>query len=155
MTVNSANGARIDELNRRILAELQADARLSMSELARRVGASGPTVTERVRRLEQAGIIRGYHAVIDPAALGLAVSAWVRVRPAPRQLPKIAELAARTDAVTECHRTTGEECFLVRVHAASVADLEQTLDAFLLYGQTVTSVIVSTPVPPRGPAIPA
>ncbi len=140
----------LDEVNRRIVAELQADARISMSELGRRVSMSAPAVTERVQRLEATGVITGYHAVVDPAALGLPVAAWVRVRPVPGQLPKIAALARELPQITECHRTTGEDCFLMKVHAATVGDLEELLDRFLLYGQTVTSVIVSSPVAPRG-----
>jgi Lrp/AsnC family leucine-responsive transcriptional regulator len=94
-------------------------------------------------------VITGYHVEVDPAALGLPVSAFTRVRPAPRQLSKVAELAAALPHVSECHRITGEDCFLIRVHAATIQELEETLDQFLLYGQTVTSMVVSTPVPRR------
>lgn len=149
MTDDSANQA-LDAVDRAILAELEADGRMPMSEVARRAGVSAPTAAERVRKLEASGVITGYRAVIDPAALGLPVSAWVRVRPATGQLPGVAELARKTPAVTECHRTTGEDCFLMHVRAPTVAALEGILDSFLLYGQTITSVTVSTPVPPRG-----
>lgn len=98
-------------------------------------------------------MITGYRVDVDPAALGLPVTAFVRVRPAPRQLPKVAELAAKLPEVTECHRISGEGCLLVKVHAASVEDLETTLDKFLLHGQTVTSIVVATPVPPRPLAV--
>ena len=89
---------------------------------------SSPAVAERVHRLEEAGVILGYHLDVDPAALGLPVTAFARVRPVPGQLPKIAELAERLEQVTECHRNTGEDCFLIKVHAATVADLEDLLD---------------------------
>lgn len=150
MTRNSRNDDRLDEVDLRLLEELQGDARISMSALARRVGMSAPAVTERVQRLHSAGVISGYRVDIDPAALGLPVAAWVRVRPAPGRLSKVAELAQQLPEVSECHRTTGEDCFLLKVHAASVADLEGLLDRFLFHGQTVTSIIVSSPVPPRG-----
>src|SRR5690348_16932251 len=92
-----ANGkSLLDEVNVRLLTELAADPRQSMSELARRVGMSAPAVTERVARLEAAGVIRGWRLDVDPAAIGLAVSAWVRIRPGPGQLPRLAELAAAT-----------------------------------------------------------
>ncbi len=120
-----------------------------MSALARRVGMSAPAVTERVQRLERAGVITGYRMDVDPAALGMPVTAFARVRPAAGQLPRIAELAAALPQVTECHRVTGEDCFLIKVHAAAVDQLEEVLDRFLLYGQTVTSIVVSTPVPSR------
>jgi Lrp/AsnC family leucine-responsive transcriptional regulator len=145
----------LDPPNLRVLAELQADPRLSMSALARRVGMSAPAVTERVQRLERAGVIRGYRLEVDPAAVGLPVAAWVRVRPGPGQLPKIAGLAAATPEVVECHRITGEDCYLMRVHVPAVEDLERVLDQFLLYGQTTSSILVSSPVPARPVPLPA
>ena len=143
----------LDDLNRRILAELAADPRISISALARRVSLSAPSVRERVAALTEAGVIRGFSLDVDPAAIGLPVAAWVRVRPGPGQLPRIAELADRTPEVSECHRVSGEDCFLMRVHAASIADLEPLLDRFLVHGQTTTSFVVATPVPPR-PVLP-
>jgi Lrp/AsnC family transcriptional regulator, leucine-responsive regulatory protein len=142
----------LDDVNLRLLAELGEDPRASASELARRVGMSAPAVRERVARLEEAGVIRGYRLEIDPAAIGLPVAAWVRLRPGPGQLPKIAELAARTPEVSECHRISGEDCFLLKVHVASIEALEAVLDQFLMHGQTTSSFIVATPVPPRAPA---
>jgi Lrp/AsnC family leucine-responsive transcriptional regulator len=141
--------ALLDDLNRQLLRELHADPRISMSALARRVGMSAPAVTERVQRMERAGVITGYRMEVNPAALGLPVTAFARIRPAPGQLPKIAKLAAELPEVSECHRITGEDCFLVKVHAAAIEDLEATLDRFLLYGQTITSIVVTSPVPPR------
>jgi len=145
----SDSSALLDDVNRRLLRELHAEPRITMSALARRVGMSAPAVTERVQRMERTGVITGYRMDVSPAALGLPVAAFARIRPAPGQLPKIAELAAELPEVSECHRITGEDCFLVKVHAAAIEDLEKTLDRFLLYGQTVTSIVVSSPVPPR------
>jgi Lrp/AsnC family leucine-responsive transcriptional regulator len=139
----------LDAANLRLLSELQVDPRLSMSELGRRVGMSAPAVTERVQRLEAAGVIAGYRMDVDPAALGMPVTALVRIRPGPGQLPKIARAAQETAQVVECHRITGEDCFLIKVHAPSIAELEEILDRFLLFGQTTTSIVVSTPVPAR------
>jgi Lrp/AsnC family transcriptional regulator, leucine-responsive regulatory protein len=144
----------LDDVNRRLLAHLQQDPRLTMSALARLVGMSSPAVTERVQRLERAGVIRGYRLDVDPAALGLPVTAWVRVRPGPRQLTKIASLAAGLPNVSECHRITGEDCFLIKLHAATIESLTETLDKILLYGQTVTSIVHSSPVPPRALPVP-
>lgn len=139
----------LDYTNRRIVAALSEDARLSASELGRRVGMSAPAVRERVQRLQQSGVIRGYRVDIDPAAIGLPIAAWVRIRPGPGQLPKIAELAARTPEVSECHRISGDDCFLLKVHVAAIEALEGVLDQFLIHGQTTSSFIVSTPVHPR------
>jgi Lrp/AsnC family leucine-responsive transcriptional regulator len=141
----------LDDVNREVLAALADDPRVSISELARRVGMSAPAVRERVGRLEATGVIRGYRLDIDPAAIGLPVAAWVRVRPGPGQLPKIAELAERVPEVSECHRISGDDCFLLKVHVASIEALEGVLDKFLLHGQTTSSFVVSTPVPPRAP----
>ena len=143
----------LDDVNRRILGLLAADPRLPVTALARRVGMSAPAVRDRVTRLEEAGVIRGYRLDIDPAALGLPVAAWVRVRPGPGQIPKIVELAARVPEVSECHRISGEDCFLMKVHVAAIDALEGVLDRFLLHGQTVSSFVVATPVPPRTPGL--
>jgi Lrp/AsnC family leucine-responsive transcriptional regulator len=144
-----AQSSLLDPINLRLLSELHDNPRLSMSELARRVGMSAPAVTERVQRLETAGVITGYRLDVDPAALGMPITALVRIRPGPGQLPKIAQAAQDTPQVVECHRVTGEDCFLLKIHAPSISELEQTLDHFLLFGQTTSSIVVSTPVPPR------
>jgi Lrp/AsnC family transcriptional regulator, leucine-responsive regulatory protein len=141
--------ALLDTVNQQLLTELQSNPRLTMSALARRVGMSSPAVTERVQRMERAGVIRGYRLDIDPAALGMPVTAWVRVRPGPGQLPKIAALAVERANISECHRISGEDCFLIKVHAATVESLTETLDQVLQFGQTITSIVHSTPVPPR------
>jgi len=144
----------LDDINLQLLTELSENPRLSMSELGRRVGLSAPAVTERVQRLEAAGVITGYRLEIDPAALGLPVTALVRIRPGPGQLPKIARTAREIPQVVECHRITGEDCFFLKVHAPSIPELEEILDQFLLFGQTTTSIVVSTPVPVRPLALP-
>jgi Lrp/AsnC family leucine-responsive transcriptional regulator len=138
-----------DAVNLRILAEMRGQPRITMSELGRRVRLSAPAVTERVQRLERSGVIAGYRLELDPAALGYPVSAYVRIRPGPGQLRRIAELAAEIPEVTECHRITGEDCFIMRVHASAIDQFETVLDKFLLYGQTTSSIVQSTPVQPR------
>jgi Lrp/AsnC family leucine-responsive transcriptional regulator len=144
----------IDAVNIRVLEELQRDPRLSMSELGRRVGMSSPAVAERVRRLEEAGVIRGYRLELNPAALGLPIAAYVRVRPNAGQLPRIAELAQQIPEVVECHRVTGEDCFVLKVYIPAIEQLDRLLDSFLLYGSTTTTIIQSSPVPPRQPPLP-
>jgi len=143
-----------DAVNLRILTELQQNPRLTMSELGRRVGLSSPAVTERVRRLEELGIIQGYRLDLNPAALGLPLAAYVRIRPNPGQLAQIAELAQQIPEVVECHRVTGEDCFVVKVYLPSIDQLDRILDAFLLYGTTTTSLIQSSPVALRPPPLP-
>ena len=152
-TYASANGL-LDELNLRLLDELQREPRLTMAELGRRIGMSSPAVTERVRRLEEAGVIAGYRLDLDPAALGLPLAAYIRIRPDPGQLPKVAELARQTPEVVECHRITGEDCFILKIHFPAMDQLDRILDRFLVYGTTTTSIIQSSPVPLRSLPLP-
>jgi Lrp/AsnC family leucine-responsive transcriptional regulator len=137
-----------DDTNLALLRLLRDDPRLSVSELARRVKMSAPAVRERLQRLEEAGIV-GWRIALDPRALGFPICAFVRVRPAPGQLSKVAELAQRMPQVVECHRVTGEDCFVMKVHFEAIDQLDRVLDQFLAHGQTTTSLVQSTPVPPR------
>jgi Lrp/AsnC family leucine-responsive transcriptional regulator len=150
--VRSAEGRRdLDPVNRRLVELLTENPRAGVPELARAVEMSAPAVRERVNRLHESGVIRGYRLDVDPAALGLPVTAWVRIRPGPRQLTRVAELARDTPQVSECHRISGEDCFLLKVHMPAVEDLEAILDRFLLHGETTSSFVVATPVEPRPP----
>jgi Lrp/AsnC family transcriptional regulator, leucine-responsive regulatory protein len=144
--------ALIDQTNLRLIDELQSDARLSLAELGRRVGLSAPAVAERLARLEEDGTIRGYRAEVDPRALGYSLSVVIRVRPAPRELKKVADLAVRTPEVVECHRITGEDCYFMKAHVRDVTHMEEVIDVFAVYGQTTTSIVQSSPVPLRGVA---
>lgn len=146
----SAEGGLLDEINLRLLAELQVDARLSLAELGRRVGLSSPAVAERLARLEQERVITGYHAQLNPRALGFQLSAVIRLKPGPRQVTQVGELAKRTPEVVDCRRITGDDCYIMTIHVRSVEHLEQVIDRFLPYGQTTTSIIQSAPVPARG-----
>ncbi len=145
----------LDDTNLLILRDLRADGRIGMAELGRRIGMSAPAVAERVQRLERAGVITGYRAELDPAALGFPVSAVVRIRPSPGQLQRIPEIARETAEVGECYRITGEDCYLLRLYLRSIDELEDVLDRFTPYGLTTTSIIHSMPVPRRGPPIEA
>jgi Lrp/AsnC family transcriptional regulator, leucine-responsive regulatory protein len=139
----------LDITNISLLRELEADARLSLAELGRRVGLSSPAVADRLERLEEAGVIRGYRAEIDPRALGYGLAVVLRIRPAPRELKKVAELAQRTPEVVECHRITGDDCYLMKAHVRDVEHMEEVIDRFAIYGQTTTSIVQSSPVPRR------
>jgi Lrp/AsnC family leucine-responsive transcriptional regulator len=139
----------LDATNLRLLAELRTDARLSLAELGRRVGLSPPAVAERLSRLERDGVITGYRADVDPRALGYALGAVLRMRPAPRRIADVAAVARDTPEVVECHRVTGEDCFYIKLHVRSVEHLEEVIDRFTPYGQTTTSIIQSSPVPAR------
>ena len=125
-----------------------------MAELARRLGFSPPSVSERVRRLEEAGVIESYTAIMNPEAIGLPISAYIRIRPVPGELAKVLEIIAGLEEIVRCDRVTGEDCIIARAHVASIGDLEALVDEFARYATTSTSVIQSTPVPYRLPAFP-
>jgi len=129
-----------------MLGYLQAEPRIAVSELARRMKMSAPAVRERMVRMQEAGVIQRWRIDVDPVALGYPVMAFVRVKPAPGQLPKIAQLAQRLPQIVECHRVTGEDCFVMKVHAAAIDEFDDLLDQFLAYGQTTTSIVQSTTV---------
>jgi Lrp/AsnC family transcriptional regulator, leucine-responsive regulatory protein len=148
-----AEGGLIDDINRRLLTELQENARLTLAELGRRVGLSSPAVAERLQRLERQGVIRGYHAEIAPATLGLPLTAIIRARPSPGQLYNVAELAQETLEVVECTRVTGDDCYVMTAHLRDVGHLEEVIDRFAVLGQTTTSIAQSAPVPRRGLAL--
>jgi Lrp/AsnC family leucine-responsive transcriptional regulator len=138
-----------DERNRELLRLLRDDPRMATSELARRIGMSAPAVRERLLRLEESGVIAGYRMVLDPSALGYPICAYVRVRPTPGQLRGVAELARKMPEVVECHRVTGEDCFIMKVYLPGLDQLDRVLDQFLALGQTTTSLVQSSPVPLR------
>jgi Lrp/AsnC family leucine-responsive transcriptional regulator len=145
----AAEDQPIDPVDARIVAELQRDARLSFAELGRRIALSSPAVAERVQRLERSGVLRGYHADVDPRALGLSLSAVIRIRPAPGQLRNVAEAAVETPEVVDCQRITGEDCYLMQAHVRDVDHLEEVIDRFAALGQTTTSIVQSAPVRQR------
>jgi Lrp/AsnC family transcriptional regulator, leucine-responsive regulatory protein len=144
------NQRELDTTDINLLQELEIDARLSLAELGRRVGLSPPAVADRLERLEEAGVIGAYRAEIDPRALGYELTVVLRIRPAPRELKKVAELSQRTPEVVECHRITGDDCYLMKAHVRDVDHMEEVIDRFAIYGQTTTSIVQSSPVPRRG-----
>lgn len=151
----TARSPLLDDVNLGILRELLEDPRLPTSTLARRLGMSAPAVSDRVHRLWEAGVILGCRLELDARALGRPVTAYVRIRPSPGQLSKVADLAQRTEAVVECHRITGEDCFLIKLCVPDVSSIEGIHDQFLRYGQTITSIVQSSPVPLRPLPLPS
>jgi Lrp/AsnC family transcriptional regulator, leucine-responsive regulatory protein len=143
----------MDVTDRRIVAELQAAPRLRVAELARRVGLSGPAVSDRLRRLEESGIL-AYRAEVSPRALGYAICAIVRISPTGGGLRLIPGIAREVPNVTECYRITGEDCYFLKLYLRSIDDLEPILDLFTPHGRTTTSIIHSAPVPARPLPVP-
>ena len=144
------NGA-LDATDARILDALVKDARVSIADLARSVGLSPPSVSERIKRLEEVGVIEGYTLTINPKALGLPIAAWLRIRPIPGQLQMVVEILRGLPEIVECDRITGEDCFIARAHVQSVEELEKLIDRVIPYAMTNTSIIQSSPVKRRLP----
>lgn len=147
-------GLLADDKNLILLRLLEKNPRAPISQLARRIGMSNPAVKERLLRLEESGILAGYRLELSPKELGYLVTAFVRVRPLPGHLNKIAELAKTIPEVTECHRVTGEDCFILKVFLREISNLDRVLDRFLAHGQTTTSIVQSSPVLPRNLPLP-
>ena len=150
MTVDSA----LDRTDWRLLAELQRDGRASYAELARAVAMSASAVAERIRRLEEAGVIAGYQATVNPERVGLTVMAFVRVRyPTGNYRPFHAMLDS-TPEVVEAHHVTGEDCFILKVLARSMRHLEEVTGRIAGLGPVTTSVVYSSPLAARSIADP-
>jgi Lrp/AsnC family leucine-responsive transcriptional regulator len=141
----------LDPVDARLLDALARDGRISIADLARLIGLSSPSVSERLKRLEEAGVIEGYSVAINPAALGLPIAAWLRIRPIPGQLRKVADILRSLPEIVECDRITGEDCFIAKAHLRSVGDLEKLIDQIIPYAMTNTSIIQSSPVKRRLP----
>lgn len=144
----------LDAVDMAILTTLVANGRTTTAELARKVKLSAPSVAERVKRLEEAGVIAGYSANVAPEAIGLPIAVWFRVRPVPGEMQRVAEIIQSIPEITQCDRVTGEDCFLARAHLASISDMERVIDLIVPYAMTNTSIIQSSPVTGRLPPLP-
>ena len=145
----SAAPSGLDRIDAAILRELHADARLSRAELARRVGLSAPSVGERARRLEDAGVITGYGARIDPARLGYALTVLIRARPSPGEMANMVEAIRATPQIVRAERVSGDDCFVVWAHVRDITEMEAVIDRILPFGATNSVIVQSAPVEPR------
>ncbi len=137
----------LDETGWHILEALQENARLSFSELGQRVGLSSPAVAERVRRMEDAGIITGYRAEVNTAKIGYPITAIIRISNSPgERCTRFSASAQEIPEVLECYRVTGSDSLIMKVMASSVVHLESLIDRLSEYGQLTTSIVLSTPV---------
>ncbi|MFN3419019.1 MAG: Lrp/AsnC family transcriptional regulator [Pyrinomonadaceae bacterium] len=137
---------QLDEIDKNILANLQKDARLSYAELGRRVGLTTPAVIERVRKLEDAGVITAYRAEIDLARIGYPITAFIRMSITGIDYSHIIEVARDSPEVLECHRGTGGDSFIMKVAVRSVEHLQEVIDRLTPYGITTTTIVLSSPV---------
>ncbi|PKO14936.1 MAG: AsnC family transcriptional regulator [Chloroflexi bacterium HGW-Chloroflexi-10] len=140
---------QLDETSRAILQALQENARISFAELGKHVGLTAPAVAERVRKMEDAGIISGYHAAVNLSALGLPISVVIQLRINHGRSKELVAMVRDMPEVTTCYNLTGNDCFMVVASVASIAHLEKLLEILGSYGQTTTSIVLSTPVKRR------
>lgn len=144
----------LDKKDWLILEALQADARQSLAGLGKRIGLSQPAMSERVRKLEEAGVIEGYGARINLRSLGLALQAIVRVRTTHEHIKSYVRLFEKMPEVLEADRVTGEDCFIVRCAFAEPQDLERVVDALAAQGSVSTSLVLSSTLRKRVPLEP-
>lgn len=144
----------LDETGWEILHALQENARISFADLGRRVGLTPPAVAERVRRLEAAGIITGYHAAVNPAKLGLTLTAIIRFKGANVTYERIMAVIKGCPEIIECHDVTGDDCMSLKVVVTSVGHLQDVIARLMPYGYPNTSIVLSSPLQhrPIGPA---
>jgi Lrp/AsnC family transcriptional regulator, leucine-responsive regulatory protein len=139
----------LDETSWQILSILQEDARIPYKDLGQRVGLSSPAVTERVRRLEEAGIITHYRAELNLEKLGLAIAAFITIKSFGHRCDQIRLLLQESPEVEACYRVTGSDHYLVKVVVTSISHLERLVDRFIPYATVTTSVVLSVPVARR------
>ncbi|KQT70029.1 MULTISPECIES: Lrp/AsnC family transcriptional regulator [unclassified Aureimonas] len=138
----------LDDKDMAIIEALQVDGRMPLSELGRRIGLSQPAMSERVKRLEESGIISGYGARIDPAALGLGMVALIRLKTAHEHIRPCLKQFAELPYIAEIHRVTGEDCFVLKAIVPTPADLATIVDSIGRFGPVTTSVVLKSE-PPR------
>jgi Lrp/AsnC family transcriptional regulator, leucine-responsive regulatory protein len=147
MTMDSTS--LMDVYGKKMLKDLQENARLSVAELGRRIGLSPTATAERLRQMEEVGIIHGYSIEVDLEALGLEVMAFIRMSCGGQSYHRVLEFIQTLEEVRECHHLTGGDDLLLKVTTTSMADLEALIEALLPYGTPVTSLVLSSPVERR------
>ncbi len=143
----------IDATDRAIIAALVSNGRMTVRELAEKIGMSSPSVTERIHKLEDAGAIRGYTVVVDPSVFGLDVSAHVRLRAMPGEVKRVAQMLIDTPEIVEADHVTGEDCFAATVVVHDVQELKVVMDRFLPFSSVDTAIIQSSTVARRLPKL--
>lgn len=143
----------LDDTDKRILSVLLEDARISLKDLAGQIGLSSPSTSERLRRLEERGVIRAFTIDIDPKAVGYPLQAMVRIRPLPGKLQIVQALLEEIPEVAECDKVTGEDCFIARLYMQSIEQLDEILDRISDKAETNTAVVKARPIQRRPPPL--
>ena len=143
----------LDQTDLKLIALMTDNARTSLADLGRAVGMSSPSVSERIKRMEDAGVITGYRVEVDPVAVGYALMALVRIRPLPGQLKRVAEIISEIPEFTECDKVTGDDCYIARLQLRRITDLDPILERVTERAETNTSIVKTTLIPRRLPPI--
>ncbi|WP_448950715.1 Lrp/AsnC family transcriptional regulator [Labrys neptuniae] len=143
----------LDELDKRIVDILSENSRISLKELAAEVNLSSPSTSERLKRLEERGVIRAFTVDVDPHALGYTMQAIVRIRPLPGQLPRVQQIIEEIPQFSECDKVTGDDCFVARLHLRTIEQLDEILDRLIDRAETNTAIVKSQPVKRRLPPL--
>lgn len=143
----------IDAIDRKILAALAGDGRMSIKELAARIGLSAPSTSERLKRLEDDEVIQRFTLELDPKALGYQLQAIIRIKPLPGRLASVEKALLEMDEIIECDKVTGDDCFVVRVHLRSIEDLDRLVDRLAQQAEINTSLVKAVTVPRRLPPL--
>ncbi|WP_313740427.1 Lrp/AsnC family transcriptional regulator [Pseudomonas sp.] len=141
----------IDPIDQLLVNALMEDGRRSLKALAQVTGLSAPSVGERLRRLEERGVLRGFTVEVDPRSFGYQLQAIVRIRPLPGRLQEVERHVVSTPEFTECDKVTGEDCFIARLHVRSMEQLDTLLDRLSLIAESNTAIIKKSPVKRRLP----
>ena len=143
----------LDEMDRQIIGILAGNARISLKELAAKVNLSSPSTSERLRRLEERGVIRAFTVELDLQALGYALQAIVRIRPWPGQFQRVQQMVAEIPQFSECDKVTGDDCFVARLHVRSIEELDEIVDRIGEKAETNTVIVKSQPLKRRLPPL--
>ena len=146
--------ASLDSIDVELLRILHEDARTSIAELARTLSMSAPSVSERLRRLKEAGIIQSFTIAVDPAQIGYGLAFYIRVSPLPGQLSKVVSVISAIEEIVECDRITGDDCFMAKAYVRSTGEIEEVINRIIPYAKTNTSLVQSSPVSRRLPPLP-
>jgi len=144
---------KLDSVDVQLLYSLETNARISIADLARSLNMSAPSVSERLRRLEESGVIQGFTVKVDPKMLGYSLAFYIRIRPIPGKLSKVVSLIAEIEEIVECDRITGDDCFIAKAYLRSTDELERIINQLIPYSQTNTSMIQSSIVKRRLPSL--
>lgn len=144
----------LDDVDAKLLRILYEEARTSIADLARALSMSAPSVSERLKRLKESGVIERFTVEFDPTLIGYELAFYIRVSPLPGQLSKVVYVLQEIEEIVECDRITGDDCFIAKAYVRSAQEIEEVINRLIPYAKTNTSLVQSSPVSRRLPPLP-